>query len=264
MATTSGVDLTGWETAVGDAVYVAPTDPLYPEPIGLDDITVEHYATHSLLRANIRNRGAMAHVISFKRITDLAMMTAAHQAKFQFRMPYIPKPQGGQTYNAQSLEGGFFVWDGAGTRLDYGTAFQWMLNPWLATFGDFRRWNGTTWEATGVRIPVDTAWHDAAFTLDVPTQEVNLTIDGMSLGAYFTETTKDSWGTDTSARFQAECVSLYPSSTATTAPQHQVEFRNWEWSASTAGPAEIGGLGRNPDAEITIGREPFTEVRRVG
>jgi hypothetical protein len=47
----------------------------------------------------------------------------------------VPSTAGG-AYSAQTVDIGLFVWEGATTQLDYGTAFQWVLNPWMSSFGD--------------------------------------------------------------------------------------------------------------------------------
>ncbi|MFI7597531.1 hypothetical protein [Actinoplanes sp. NPDC049681] len=227
VATESGTDLTGWTTVVGDGVYAAAGQA----PVSSADIAVENDGADSRLRANVLNRGVMAHVISFKRVTDESMMKTVHRAGFSFQLPYVPSTAGGSR-NAQTVEGGLFVWDGVDTRVDHGTAFQWVLNPWQPNFGQILVWtsaDGGSWAPGGYLEP-DTAWHDVSFMVDPVKQKVQLIIDGVNLKAPYSQTPKDGWGTDVSARLQVEAISVFPGANATWAPQHEVLVRDWRWS----------------------------------
>ena len=100
-------------------------------------------------------------------------------------------------WNAQTLEGGFFVWDGATTRLDYGIAFQWDLNPW-SDFGAIRIWtaNGGAgqWAAAGHLVP-DTNGHHVEMTVGASSQTAALTIDDTQYPVELSKTSKpDSMG----------------------------------------------------------------------
>ncbi|MEU7902990.1 hypothetical protein [Actinoplanes sp. NPDC049118] len=222
--TDTGTDLSGWTTVVGDGVYAAAGQT----PVNDADITAEHRSTDSRLRANILNRGIMAHNITYKPVTDPSMMTLVHQASYSFQMPFVPSTAGGPR-NAQTVEGGLFVWDGLNTRVDHGTAFQWLLNPWDANFGKIRVWTGSSWQAAGYLKP-DTAWHQVSFLVDPSGQRVELSIDGTQISAPYSQTPKSGWGTEVSARLQAEAISLWPGSTATWGPQHEVLIKDWTWT----------------------------------
>ncbi|GLW30962.1 hypothetical protein [Actinoplanes regularis] len=222
--TESGADLTGWTNVVGDGVYAAPGQA----PVNDADIALENRGTDSLLRANVLKRGIMAHAISFKRITDVSMMQTVHQAGFSFQMPYVPSTAGGPR-NAQTVEGGLFVWDGINTKVDHGTAFQWVLNPWQSNFGQIRVWTGNSWAAAGYLKP-DTAWHNVSLMVDPVNSKVELLIDGVNMNAPYSRTTKSGWATAVSARLQAETISLYPGANATSGPQQEVLIRDWTWT----------------------------------
>ncbi|RZU50709.1 hypothetical protein EV385_2489 [Krasilnikovia cinnamomea] len=224
--TDTGTDLAGWTTVVGDGIYAAAGQA----PVNAADITTEHRGADSRLRSNILNRGIMAHNITYKPVVDASMMTLVHQASYSFQMPFVPSTAGGPR-NAQTVEGGLFVWDGANTRYDYGTAFQWVLNPWDANFGKIRVWTGSSWSAAGYLKP-DTAWHQVSFLVDPSGQRVELSIDGTQIPAPFSRTTKNGWGTEVAARLQAEAISLWPGSTATWGPQHEVLVKDWSWTRS--------------------------------
>lgn len=227
-ATTSGGrDLTGWETVVGDGVYALPGEA----PVTLDDIAVENRGNRSRLRANVRRRGIAAHVLAFNRIIDPAVLTVRHTASYRFRLPYLPSTSGSEL-NGQTLEGGLFVWDGADTRYDYGTAFQWVLNPWVPEFGDINIWtsdNGGSW-AYGGHLEPDTGWHTARFVVDPVRRVAVLALDRTELAVPFSRTPKDGWGTEVAARLQAEAVSIWPNAANATTPEHRVLVKDWAWS----------------------------------
>ena len=220
-----GVDMTDWIVTLGDGLWTGPGQ----DPISSNDIGTDHNATHSELQANILMRGVMVHNITFNRFIDIDAFNFVHTAQTQFRLPQVPTPGG--SLNAQTLEVGLFIWDGGNTRLDYGFAFQWILNPWMSTFGDIRVWsanNGGEWVNSGYLAP-DTNWHDAKLVLDHQNSTTSLLIDNAPFMSLFGGTPKPAnWGTETAARFQVEIISLWPGSNPV-APMHRAEFRNWTW-----------------------------------
>jgi hypothetical protein len=132
----------------------------------------------------------------------------------------------------------FFVWDGANTRLDYGTAFQWDLNPW-GDFGAIRIWTATgrlgQWVTVG-RLTADTNWHHIKIAVDVSSETTALAIDETQYPVELSKTSKpDSWGTEVAARLQAEIVSIYPEPSGLMAA-HKAQFRNWKCHAKPAHP----------------------------
>ena len=249
--TESGTDLTGWTTVVGDGVYAAPGQA----PVTSADITTEHRGADSRLRANILNRGIMAHAISYKRVTEASLMQAVHQGSYSFQMPYLPSTAGGPR-NAQTVEGGLFVWDGVNTKVDHGTAFQWVLNPWQSNFGQIRVWTGNSW-ATGGYLKPDTAWHDVSFMVDPANQKVRLIIDGVDLNAPYSRTPKTGWATTVSASLQVEAISLYPGANATTGPQHEVLVRNWNWNRSYT-PREDPAVSYDSTCTLAVAKSAST------
>jgi hypothetical protein len=223
----SGADLAGWKTIVGDGIYAAKGQA----PVTDADIAAEHRGADTRLRANVRNRGVMAHVLSYRPVTDATMMTLTHRAGFSFRLPYLPSKKGGPR-NAQTVEGGLFVWDGPSTRVDHGTAFQWIINPWYRGFGKLQVWtgqNGGSWAPAGYLKP-DKKWHRVTFLVDPAGRRVELAVDGVRIPAPYSTTPKAGWGTTVSARLQAEAISLRPAAKATWAPQHEVLIKDWHWT----------------------------------
>lgn len=232
-----GKNFAGWETALGDAIYArAGEDPVY-----LADIETVHEADYSELRANIQSRIIMAHNITFKRIINSRARKFIHTSSYEFRLPFIPVPDPGISQNAQTLEGGVFVWDGADTRLDYGIAFQWSLNPWNE-FGYIRTWtdtNGGEWVTAGELVP-DTEWHQVSMVVDFHRETTALLIDDKHYLSYLTKISKPpDWGTEVAARLQAEIVSVHPEPLGMRAI-HNAQFKNWVW---------LWEPSRHPDSE---------------
>lgn len=226
VTTMTGSDLTGWEVALGDGLWAAAGQT----PPNVGDITTDHHSTYSELRANISQRGVMAHNITFRRDINPAHLSTVHAVSFDFSMPYVPSPSAWPD-NAQTVEGGFFVWDGPASRLDYGLAFQWVLNPWMSSFGDIRTWSnidGGRWVTSGHLNP-DTEWHRSEFILDSAAGTCALLIDGAQIPAAFTANPKSGWGTEVAARLQTEVISLWPGDNPNP-PSHRARFRNWSWS----------------------------------
>jgi len=229
----SGRDFEGWTVELGDGLYFRPEEEL---PVDITDIETGHLGKYSELRANIKRRIIMAHNVTYKRITDENVMHLSHKCAYQFRLPYLPRPVVTDEWNAQTLEGGFFVWDGANTRLDYGTAFQWDLNPW-GDFGVVRIWTADggagQWVTAGQLTP-DTNWHRVKMVVDVSAETATLEIDDTHYSADLSKTSKpDSWGTEVAARLQAEIISIYPESSGIRAT-HKSQFRNWKWHGKPA------------------------------
>ena len=221
-----GNNLAGWEVAVGDAIYARTGE----DPVSLADLETVHEDDYSELRANIQNRIIMAHNITFKRIINPRARKFIHTCTYDFRVPYLPVPDISASLNAQTLEGGFFVWDGADTRLDYGLAFQWSLNPWNE-FGFIRTWtdrDGGKWVNAGELAP-DTEWHQVKMVVDFRRETTALLIDDKHYLTYLTRIPKPAdWGAEVAARLQAEIVSVDPEPSGMRA-MHKAQFRNWTW-----------------------------------
>ncbi len=228
----SGKNFDGWTMDLGDALYSRPEDA----PVDITDIETAHLRKYSELRANIKRRVIMAHNITYKRIIDDNAINYIHKCAYQFKLPYLPRPVETDEWNAQTLEGGLFIWDGANTRLDYGTAFQWDLNPW-GDFGAVRIWTADggegQWVTVGSLTP-DTNWHHIEMVVDVSSETIELEIDDTEYSANLSKTSKpDSWGTEVAARLQAEIVSIYPEPSGLKAA-HKAQFRNWKWRGKPA------------------------------
>lgn len=229
-----GTNLAGWNVVLGDALYVRAGEP----PVTLADIETLHPTSRfSELRANINRRVIMAHNITFKRVIDPFARNYIHTATFKFRLPYIPTNDNNALWHGQTLEAGISIWDGAASRLDYGLAFQWDLNPWNE-FGKFRVWTGQTgagkWVNNGSSLTPDTNWHQAMILVDFKRENTDLIIDGKRhLSSFFKTTRPAAWGKEVAARFQVEIVSIYPEPSGIKAA-HRAQFKDWTWLWNTA------------------------------
>ena len=219
----NGADLDQWEVVVGDGLYHAPSEA----PVNPSDIATISSGSASAVRANISNRRIMAHNITFKRIIDTSALTSYQEAGYQFRLPYTIST-GNTDYNGQTVEGGLFIWDGQNTQLDYGLAFQWVINPWDPAFKTINYWAGTGWQPLTVLEP-DTNYHTVGYKLDMVGKTAWLILDGTQYPQnIFSETPKTGWGIEVASRFQAETISIFPSSVGSV-PGQEVSFKNWNW-----------------------------------
>jgi hypothetical protein len=222
---TGGTDLTGWSTVVGDAIYAAPGEA----PVTQDDITTIHTGAYSELQANLLKRRIMAHNVTYLRRIDDRAFDFVHTFECQFMLPFAPSTAN-TDLNAQTIEGGLFIWDGCATRLDYGLAFQWGLNPW-DRLGELRCWTdigGGQWQPVGHLAP-DLSWHTLRCVLDFHRQTTALLIDQQHYPCRFTATPKSAaWGAEIAAGIQVEIVSLHPGEQGSGA-LHKAYFRDWRW-----------------------------------
>lgn len=228
----SGSNIEGWTEVVGDGVHANPGEP----PVGIGDIATEHRADHSVLRANVDRRAIMAHNITYNRVADETALDYHHFARYRFRLPHALTTDN-REFSAQTIEGGLFIWDGAGQRLEHGVGFQWTINPWSKKYGWVKSWSGESqdWLQAGYLEP-DQAWHTLSFNLDPRNGLGLICLDDHCVGDVYASFPKpDSWGGDVSARLQIEIISLDPGN-KDTAPEHQVEVRDWiwEWSPSAS------------------------------
>lgn len=226
----AGDDLSRWETVVGDGIFARPG----VNPVARSDIATLDYGNHSSLVVNVSERPVMAHSIAFRRITDDTLFDYAHVCSYEFRMPNLETSVQSGT-RAQTVEGGLFIWDGGGTRRDYGLGFQWVLNPEDPKYRAIQTWSmsNAAWRSTGSLEP-DNEWHRFEASIDHKRNRARIYIDGNEVSAAYTRRPKPSyWGTETAARLQVEAISLDPGA-ANSAPMHTVDVRNWSWDCTPA------------------------------
>ena len=223
----SGTNLNNWIVSFGDGNYVAPGET----PVSITDIKTVNRTKKSTLKANVLNRRIMAHNITYHKIVDSTAMTDTHVASYKMKIPYVISTSN-VDFNGQTVEGGLFVWDGLATQLDYGLAFQWVINPFDVDYKKIRYWDGSNWQSLGVNLDPDNKYHTIEFHLDIPNSEAYLTIDNITYPQnVFSETPKIGFGTTVDARFQAETISIFPPELGTI-PSQKVNFKDWSWKWS--------------------------------
>lgn len=224
-----GSDLAGWNTVLGDGVG----SPREGHRARRSDVDRIDHGTHSELVGNANRRPVMAHAIAFTRLWNMPSFANKHHGTAHFRIPVVPTMQNWDRFAIQTVEVGVFVWDGPSTRLDYGVAMQWVLNPWIPEFGDLRAWtqneNGPEWVTVGHLEP-DTEWHEVDMSYRPDGHGTELRVDGTDYEVEETFTVKhDHWGRTIDGRFQLEVVSCWPGEHDEIAPA-RAEFRDWSWS----------------------------------
>ncbi len=215
-----GQNLSKWEVTLGDGNYGAP--------ITSDDIETTHHEGLSELVANRHNRSDIqVHNITFFRVIDnRALNCYVHTASYEIRLPY---DLGAGEERGTSVEGGLFIWGGQQDRLDYGLAFQWLVDPMNAEdFGALRTWNGESWVRIGQKTP-DAQWHQVRFVFDHQGQATGLWLDGQPLPTQHSATDRPDFGPEVAARLQVETISAFPGEQGA-GSVHRVQVRNWRWN----------------------------------
>ena len=229
--TFSGEDFSDWNITLGDARYVSSGE----SDINNDDIETLNFGDQSVLYANIKERSVMSHNITYKKLVSSQMFDVFHKASYQFKIPYQIRTRS-VNYIGQTVEGGLFVSNGRESMLDFGLAFQWIINPWDSNFGVLQYWTGNSWKYLD-KLSVDTQYHDVEFELHVRKEEAYMTIDKKRYSLnLFSYTEKSGFGNTMDARLQAEIVSIFPNQVSKPIPSHQVAFKNWNWKGDYIAP----------------------------
>ncbi len=228
-----GTDLSEWTEYVGDGGTGDTTK---------NDILTEHFGTYSELQANINQRDISAHNFNeYKIFDDATLLLQTHSIQYQFRIPYTPNVQN-EVRNPQTIEGGFYIYDGQTTRQTYSVLFQWMLTPFVNDcstweMSDVRVWNpnllsNEKWNKVG-QLPINTNWHTLNIVCDFPRQLVKVTIDNIVFPACIGINDAPSFfWSDISAGITAEIISVDPIA-AEKGMLHVAEFRDWSWHRET-------------------------------
>lgn len=222
----AGSDLDDWAVVVGDGVWAAHGEA----PVNVADIATVHLGDWSELRANLSGRRVEAHNITHQSVLDRNAPNYTHIVEYDFRVPYVPTKEYVGNLNAQTMEGGLGLWDGATTRVKYGIGFQWGLNPWSG-FGELRAWTGLLaagWQPAGYLEP-DTEWHHLRIVANFRGDSGLLEVDGKALANGIGKCPAPSgWGSEVSVGPSAEIISIYPGEEGRGA-LHVGQVRNWAW-----------------------------------
>lgn len=227
----SGPNLSGWTSVIGDGVYVAPGESALADR----DIQNDQYDDATVMKANVDRKRAMVHNISFLRSQGGNALRATHRAGYSFRLLALPN-EDDPDMAGQTVEGGLFVWDGAETQLDYGAAFQWIVNPKSPDYGKVFAWRATPegvreWRAVGTLTP-DTAWHRVDVVVSPASGAATLSIDNGSVfvSDALAREREPGFGGDVTSRLQVEIISADPPPGNVARKYHVVAVRDWSWT----------------------------------
>jgi hypothetical protein len=226
-----GVNLSAWEVVVGDA-----TSPCKPQ-VGINNIETIHFTDYSEVRANTRaQKDMMAHNITFKRFFDDHVLDFVHVCEYKFRLPYQPAT-GNTDFNGQTVEGHIGLWDGQTSKRLRSVAYQWIVNPhWI--IGTIQCWTPRGWQPVGT-VPIDTQWHTIRMVIDPLRETTSLQIDTNYFPSCFVEEPKLNFGSDVSAVFAAEAVSIDPGAQCNGGMPHKVQFKDWTWTWEAANTCKV-------------------------
>ncbi len=224
----SGADLAGWVTTLGDTSQTAPDR----RPRRTDVARLDH-GSHSELVANTQARGVMAQAHASKRFSVLPTAAERHDAIIEFRLP-DRAPTGRGNNVGQAIEAGLFVQDPDDRAVDRGVAIQWVLNPWVETYGDVRMCaetnRGIEWR-TVAHLEPDNEWHTFAMCFAPGSRRTRVKLDGQVLPADKAIAVRHDVGGNFQGRLQVKTQSVWPGNHQSM-PPFRAEFRNWRWRSS--------------------------------
>lgn len=223
-----GADLGGWVTTLGDISDTAPDR----RPRRTDVARLDH-GSHSELVANIEARGVMAQAHASKRFSVVPTAAERHDALIDFRVP--PTAAVGRGSNVgQALEAGLFVQDAQDRTIDRGVAIQWVLNPWVETYGDIRMCtetaSGIEWR-TVAHLDPDNDWHTLAMCFAPESGRCRVKLDGQDLPGEKAVTVRHLVGGNFQGRLQVKTQSVWPGNHSSM-PPFRAEFRDWRWRSA--------------------------------
>lgn len=203
--------------------------------ISTNDVIVDNSSgIFTELIANPQQRPVSVDLISFFRVIDEEAFDYLHESGYLFRLPYDLGSD--FSLRPQTIEGGFFTWDGSGSRLDIGLGWQWILNPSDKDYGYIRTWTSSQgkgkWQRL-LKLEPDTIWHEVEMIVDYRDNKAYLSIDQKKHEVQLSETQKGDanvpWGTETAVRLQAEVISVDPGDEGLGAV-HKAQFKDWYWT----------------------------------
>jgi hypothetical protein len=146
------------------------------------------------------------HNITYLSRADSKISAGAHTASYNFQIPSFT--------TGKTVEGGLFIWlGGEDVRLDFGTAFQLIIDEEDANYGKLYYWGGDNWIDSGKRVEMFRDFeYKVTFTVELERYDATIQFEGLNESFMFSDilsqTVKDeTWSVDTVARFQAECIS---------------------------------------------------------
>ena len=219
---------TTWQTVPGDACLPIIDDyqAIYAQYVQLDNsysFYSQLVADAYQLKADRKNEEDDIHIIHsiiYLKKTSPRITEGIHTASFYFQIPSFT--------TGITVEGGLFIWMG-NIRLDYGTAFQLIVDKDNSDYEKIFYWSGNKWIDSHKKVHLtNDFFYKITFTLNITNLDASIDFDGngesFTLSDVFSETEKDdSWTMDTVARLQAECISK-------NGIKHIVNFKDCYWS----------------------------------
>lgn len=223
-----GADLSDWVTTLGETSgTTADRRPRRTDVARLD------HGSHSELVANTEARGVMAQAHASKRFPVIPFEAGRHDALVEFRLPK-KTPTGRGNNVGQAVEAGLFVQDSMDRTIDRGAAIQWVLNPWVETYGDVRMCtetaDGIEWR-TVAHLEPDNEWHTLAMCFAPGSGRTRVKLDGKDLPADKAVAVRHLVGGNFQARLQVKTQSVWPGN-HDSMPPFRAEFRNWRWRSA--------------------------------
>ena len=161
------------------------------------------------------------HNITYLEKIDPDLAEGVHTASYSFQIPSFS--------TGITVEGGLFVWIGdEEVRLDYGTAFQLIVDNGHSNFGKIYYWDGHMWENFTDQIEIDNeTFYKITFWIDIPNDYASIVFEDetnyRTISGILSKTQKDeSWSSETVGRLQAECISK-------DGIKHIINFKDYSW-----------------------------------
>jgi hypothetical protein len=170
---------------------------------------------------NAGNSPYIIHNITYTQEINQHIAEGTHTASYSFQIPSFS--------TGITVEGGLFIWIGDdNVRLDYGTAFQLIVDQDNINFGNLYYWGGSEWIDSGEKIELQhNTFYTVAFNVNIDDHAATIFLQGNGIlhiiDHTFSETEKaDDWTTDSVARLQVECISK-------DSMRHVVNVRDLYW-----------------------------------
>jgi hypothetical protein len=224
-------DADKWLTVPGDACkpIIANYQTAYSKYVELDNTNMlySQLVCHTDdFKNDIRVNGEQKiHNITYLEKSYVNILEGVHTASYSFQIPSLD--------TGRTVEGGLFIWVGGETRLDYGTAFQLIVEKGDKDYEKLYYWTGSgpgnEWKYSGKKVKLyNDFFYKVTYTVNCNRRDANIIFEGKDEFYVFTdifsETTKDkTWSDITVARLQAECISK-------DGMKYKVNFKNYIWS----------------------------------
>jgi len=196
------------------------------------------------------------HNITYLKKSHGRITKGVHTASFEFQIPDLD--------TGRTVEGGLFIWIGhENIRLDYGTAFQWILEKNDPKYKKLYYWKDEEWIDSQIIVPLyNNYFYKVTFEVNIDDRDASLTFEGkentFTFNNIFSQTKKnDLWTDKTVARFQAECISQ-------NGTKHRVNFKNYKWTQNILSQGDIVDVNEEnfslPTTTVTMKKQTMVQA----